>query len=386
MRILVLCEKSLRAAESCESIVLDLQPLRPNTEQFVLYMWRHSVTNVCQLKSGPPAISNVQSMTMATLMLRVFHAGRLEATTRRAVSGAGFSCRQRRPGAGASFFGGWRRTGALTAAGVWLLAAVGALGQGTATVTLAWDPSPSPTVAGYNVYYGTASLAYTYEQSAGAATSATVPGLLPGTTYYFAVTALDAAGDESIFSNEVSYTVPGTAPTVSNPSNQGVTGNSPTSSLPSNSGLPNQPGTPAPGTGPIISSIPDQVVDENSTLAPLPFTVTDAQFPSSSLSFSATSSNPVLVPAGSIGFSGDGTGAMVSVSPALGQVGSTSITLSVSDGVVSNSTSFVLTVTPPPGIALTSPQAGSAFVAPASNHAGCRCRFQRAHALGGPVL
>ena len=305
-------------------------------------------------------------MTMATLMLRVVHLGRLEATTRRAGSAAGFSWEQWRPGAWASFFGGWRRTGALTAAGVWLLAAVGALGQGSATVSLAWNPSPSPTVVGYNVYYGTASLAYTYEQSAGGATNATVSGLLPGTTYYFGVTALDAAGEESTFSNEVSYTAPGTAPSVPNPSNQGVTGNSPSNSSPSNSGLPLQPGTPGPGTGPIISSIADQVVDENSTLAPLPFTVTDAQFPPSSLSFSATSSNPVLVPAASIGFSGDGTDELVSVSPALGQVGSTSITLSVSDGTVSNSTTFVLTVTPPPGIALTSPQTGSGFVAPAT--------------------
>jgi len=252
------------------------------------------------------------------------------------------------------------------AAGLCLMAAVGAPGQGTATVSLTWDPSPGPAVVGYNVYYGTASLVYTYEQPAGNATNATVSGLLPGTTYYFGVTALDAAGDESLFSNEVAYTVPGTAPTVSNPSNPGVNGNSPTDSSWSNSGVPNQPGDPGPGTGPIISSIPDQVVDGNSPTAPLPFTVTDAQFPPSSLSFSATSSNPVLVPAGSILVSGDGTDEMVSVSPALGQAGSTLITLSVSDGTVSNSTSFVLTVSPLPGITLTVPQGGAGFVAPAT--------------------
>ena len=38
----------------------------------------------------------------------------------------------------------------------------------------------------------------------------------------------------------------------------------------------------------------------------------------------------------------------------------------MSDGIGSNSTTFVLTVTPPPGITLTSPQPGSGFVAPAT--------------------
>src|SRR5262249_48045981 len=38
-----------------------------------------------------------------------------------------------------------------------------------------------------------------------------VTGLIPGVTYYFAVTAYTAAGIESSFSGEISYTVPAAA-------------------------------------------------------------------------------------------------------------------------------------------------------------------------------
>ena len=40
----------------------------------------------------------------------------------------------------------------------------------------------------------------------------TVTGLVAGTTYYFAATSYDGSGTESTFSDEVSYTVPGSAP------------------------------------------------------------------------------------------------------------------------------------------------------------------------------
>lgn len=77
------------------------------------------------------------------------------------------------------------------------------------SVTLAWNPSVSLDVAGYMIYYGTASHVYTSVQLApGNATRVTIAGLVPGTTYYFAATTVDVLGNESGFSNEASYTMP----------------------------------------------------------------------------------------------------------------------------------------------------------------------------------
>jgi len=85
----------------------------------------------------------------------------------------------------------------------------------TGSVTLAWNGSTNPIVAGYNVYYGGASGTYTNKICAGNTTNATVSGLVPGTTYYFAATAYAASGSESPFSGEASYQVPLNAPIMS---------------------------------------------------------------------------------------------------------------------------------------------------------------------------
>jgi len=75
-----------------------------------------------------------------------------------------------------------------------------------ADVSLAWDPSASEGVTGYNVYVGLSSGNYNDPIAIGNQTSYTVTGLSTG-TYYFAVTAFDATGNESGFSNEVSAPV-----------------------------------------------------------------------------------------------------------------------------------------------------------------------------------
>ena len=77
------------------------------------------------------------------------------------------------------------------------------------TLTLAWDPSPSPDVAGYVVYYGTVSGVYDHRLDIHTNTIASITDLKEGEVYYFVVAAYDQQGVESAPSNEVSYLVPG---------------------------------------------------------------------------------------------------------------------------------------------------------------------------------
>lgn len=72
-----------------------------------------------------------------------------------------------------------------------------------------WDPSTDSSVVGHNVYYGGASGNYTNELSVGNATNVVISSLIEGRTYYFAVTAYDDLGDESDYSREITYIVPG---------------------------------------------------------------------------------------------------------------------------------------------------------------------------------
>jgi hypothetical protein len=78
-----------------------------------------------------------------------------------------------------------------------------------AQATLAWDPNTESDLAGYRVHYGTASGSYTVHTDVHNVTTYTVTGLTAGQTYYFAATAYDASGNESGYSNPVSYAVPG---------------------------------------------------------------------------------------------------------------------------------------------------------------------------------
>ena len=74
-------------------------------------------------------------------------------------------------------------------------------------VTLAWDANTEPDLAGYRVHYGTASGSYTTCVDVHKVTTSSIGTLAAGQTYYFAVTAYDASGNESGYSNQVSYSV-----------------------------------------------------------------------------------------------------------------------------------------------------------------------------------
>ena len=78
-----------------------------------------------------------------------------------------------------------------------------------ADINLAWDANTEADLAGYKIYYGSGSRVYGSAIVVGKVTTYTVRNLLPG-TYYFSVTALNTAGLESAYSNEVSATITGT--------------------------------------------------------------------------------------------------------------------------------------------------------------------------------
>ena len=76
------------------------------------------------------------------------------------------------------------------------------------TTTLGWDAGGDTNVAGYKIYSGTVSHHYTSVVTVGNVTQATITGLVPGQTYYYAATTVATGGIESDFSNETSYTAP----------------------------------------------------------------------------------------------------------------------------------------------------------------------------------
>src|SRR5688572_13367984 len=89
---------------------------------------------------------------------------------------------------------------------VWMIFISGISTVLAADVTLTWDANTEPGVAGYNLYAGVTSGGYGSFVSVGNQTSYTVTGLANG-TFYFAVTAYNAYGVESGFSNELSVTI-----------------------------------------------------------------------------------------------------------------------------------------------------------------------------------
>src|SRR5216683_693312 len=76
------------------------------------------------------------------------------------------------------------------------------------TVNLSWNPSTS-VVAGYNVYRGTTSGVYSRINPTLDSGTAYADGtVVSGHTYYYAATAVDSAGVESVYSTPIVATIP----------------------------------------------------------------------------------------------------------------------------------------------------------------------------------
>jgi hypothetical protein len=103
---------------------------------------------------------------------------------------------------------------------------------------------------------------------------------------------------------------------------------------------------------PAISAISNQSTPVDTATAPIAFTISDTETAAGSLIVSGTSSNPTLIPNDltGISFGGSGANRTVTLTPATGQSGLSTITITVSDGINSTSASFVITVSPAIGL------------------------------------
>ncbi len=101
----------------------------------------------------------------------------------------------------------WKRS----TAALFLMAAI--LAAPVSALTLSWDPNPESDITSYQLCYGTTPGSHPTQLAPAATTTATITGLVEGTTYYFVVTAINQAGLESTPSAEISYQVPVTTTT-----------------------------------------------------------------------------------------------------------------------------------------------------------------------------
>ncbi len=104
-------------------------------------------------------------------------------------------------------------------------------------------------------------------------------------------------------------------------------------------------GAPA-NTDPTITPVPDQTTGIGSTIGPLRFRIGDAETPAESLRLTVTSSNRKLLPKTGITITGAGADRRITLAPIPGQIGTTIVTLTLTDtGGRTSSTHFQVTVT-----------------------------------------
>jgi hypothetical protein len=102
--------------------------------------------------------------------------------------------------------------------------------------------------------------------------------------------------------------------------------------------------TVAGNTPPLIQAVPSETIAVGTSYGSLPVIIRDSESMENSLTLVAASANPTLVPTANIVMGGTTWGRSVQVTPAPGQSGRATITLTVSDGTNTSSTAFVLDV------------------------------------------
>lgn len=109
---------------------------------------------------------------------------------------------------------------------------------------------------------------------------------------------------------------------------------------------PSTPSTPSSpsNTAPTLSAIANQSIAKNSNSGALAVTTGDSETAVGSLIVSASSSNTTLIPNGNLVWGGTGASRTLTATPAVGQTGTATITYSVSDGSLTTSKTFDVSV------------------------------------------
>ena len=98
---------------------------------------------------------------------------------------------------------------------------------------------------------------------------------------------------------------------------------------------------------PSISPIGNVSINQNTSTGEISFTVGDIDHNPNSLIISASSTNLILTPPATISLTGTGSNRRISINPTNGIAGQSTISVTVNDGALTNTSTFVLTVTAP---------------------------------------
>ncbi|MBI3191041.1 MAG: fibronectin type III domain-containing protein, partial [Pedosphaera parvula] len=178
-----------------------------------------------------------------------------------------------------------------------------------AQFTLSWSDN-SANEAGFRIERSLDGVNFAEVATVGANTVSYVDAGLPNaTTYSYRLRAYNTAGNSG-YSNVATGTTP---PVASN-------------------------------SAPTISNIANQSINAGSGTNALAFTVGDAETSAGSLTVTASSSNPALVSSAGLTLGGSGSSRTLVFTPATGTSGTATITVRVSDGALSSTDAFVVTV------------------------------------------
>lgn len=98
------------------------------------------------------------------------------------------------------------------------------------------------------------------------------------------------------------------------------------------------------GAAPTITAIGTQSINEDGSTGALPFVIGDTDTPVANLILTTNSSNPAVVPQGNVVLGGSAENRTITVTPAANAFGSSTITVTVSDGDQQGQRTFVVNV------------------------------------------